>query len=909
MPDPTPRPTPAPQPLTHSARTIDKATLVSIEVPRDPGTDASLQLNQALAKFSFLRHLALQPGEVRAVRDHLERSQRHPELPYTAPNSPTIWDLLARFEDSRYPTNLPSPSKLSDVPLDALRNFGKAVEVLRSYPTLTQSPPKLALGALAASPPAYMQAAPGAPPAMARKTALLLRAARYANRRLELRTTAAATVLPIGWINLERLEMAPAGIVRGELLATIPLAPLEETAVVQKEWSVTTKEFTSIVTDSLEDISETGVTDNTELAQGTQSQQQHNNQFNITGTVSGGIPVISGSSTSGFTAQDAESQSATESRKHAKTVTQKASSRSKQEHKVTISTTTVTGSSETTTRTLKNPSSTDPIRIDYFSMMREWRVRLYRYGLRLTYDIVIPEPGAALREAYAYLAYLRSLTGPFVFPEKLETIAGNNYESLADKYQASVPVPPQDTYVITVSTPLTGLSGADNAIHDCPVTFTVKPDYQVRAVQIDAEISSPAQIQINFDAVGTDFRYHGGNATLPTRTLKRASDPNINFLSGATGDQTIVFIVQGADAAAIVLTVETNPTAQAMARWRSDVWNALYNAAQARYYAQQQDIAAKIADLEAQLLNVDTLTLRREESEEIMKVAVATLVGNWVGPMWTDLQNIAAQANPPQPQNVGPLLAGTAFAGNPWSGLDIAELVAAVPDEEYVRFVNQAIEWENVVTFLYPYFWDIPASWNFIRTIQHRDPTRQAFLRAGSARVVLTVRKGWERKWTNFVETGEMTEPASSNSPYMTIAEEMAAYDDRNYPGIPPANPGEKAVRLEDGVYTIATRSVAANANPVTIDVQSSKGFLLDRPVVIDAYDPSDPLQESKKVVAIPSATSITVESLGFAHDASDGGFRVFQPGEKGVLIAEWNEYTPTSGTDIAVTSNLHAIA
>ena len=113
----------------------------------------------------------------------------------------------------------------------------------------------------------------------------------------------------IGLMNFERLEIAPAGIVRGELIATIPLAPLEETAVVQKEWSVTSKEFTSIVTDSLENYSETGVTDNTELSQSTTSQNQHSNQFNITGTVSGGIDdIFDAKSTSGFTTQDTSSE-------------------------------------------------------------------------------------------------------------------------------------------------------------------------------------------------------------------------------------------------------------------------------------------------------------------------------------------------------------------------------------------------------------------------------------------------------------------------------------------------------------------------------------------------------------------------------------------------------------------------
>jgi hypothetical protein len=45
------------------------------------------------------------------------------------------------------------------------------------------------------------------------------------------------------------------------------------------------------------------VTDNTELTQSSTSQMQHQNQFNITGTVSGGIPLISGSTTTAFTDQ------------------------------------------------------------------------------------------------------------------------------------------------------------------------------------------------------------------------------------------------------------------------------------------------------------------------------------------------------------------------------------------------------------------------------------------------------------------------------------------------------------------------------------------------------------------------------------------------------------------------------
>ena len=49
-----------------------------------------------------------------------------------------------------------------------------------------------------------------------------------------------------------------------------------------------------------------------------------------------------------------------------------------------------------------------------------------------------------------------------------------------------------------------------------------------------------------------------------------------------------------------------------------------------------------------------------------------------------------------------------------------------------------------------------------------------------------------------FVQDGTVDADIShpSTGPYLTIAQEIAAYDDRNYPGIPPANPAKAAVRL-----------------------------------------------------------------------------------------------------------------
>jgi hypothetical protein len=109
---------------------------------------------------------------------------------------------------------------------------------------------------------------------------------------------------------------------------------------------------------------------------------------------------------------------------------------------------------------------------------------------------------------------------------------------------------------------------------------------------------------------------------------------------------------------------------------------------------------------------------------------------------------------------------------------------------EFAKFLHQAIEWENVLYFAYPYFWDSPKNWTLKQALSHPDSLHRTFLRAGSARVVLTIRPGFEESFAALIETGAFgTLPG--NHPYMTIAQEMKAYAQTNYPGIPTANPGD----------------------------------------------------------------------------------------------------------------------
>ena len=147
---------------------------------------------------------------------------------------------------------------------------------------------------------------------------------------------------------------------------------------------------------------------------------------------------------------------------------------------------------------LENPSATDPIRIDYYSLMRKWYVALYRYGLRLTYDIAIPEPGAAMREIYETLAKLQAQAGmTFSFALRSSQISDQQppppgMEQLPRSGkrvwdQASLPPPPGTPLTPTPYQTVVETASGWNFI---TLSFTVPEGYWITSAVFQANVGS-----------------------------------------------------------------------------------------------------------------------------------------------------------------------------------------------------------------------------------------------------------------------------------------------------------------------------------------------------------------------------------------------------------------------------------
>jgi len=75
---------------------------------------------------------------------------------------------------------------------------------------------------------------------------------------------------------------------------------------------------------------------------------------------------------------------------------------------------------------------------------------------------------------------------------------------------------------------------------------------------------------------------------------------------------------------------------------------------------------------------------------------------------------------------------------------------------DYISLVHEALDWDNMLVSLYPYFWDTNAAAEGKPFLDHPDPAHREFLRAGAAKVVLPIRPGYEQKVLSLLEYGEV---------------------------------------------------------------------------------------------------------------------------------------------------------
>jgi len=226
--------------------------------------------------------------------------------------------------------------------------------------------------------------------------------------------------------------------------------------ITHREWSVTTSTFESIVQDSFTGFSETGVTEKTDLSQATDNETKHSSALDVNGSVSasydGGAYSVTASTGVDYRQQTDTQQIEKDSVAHSLATTRNASTRTMKEHKISFRVSSVAGAEDQSVRVITNPSDTNAMRVDYFQLLRKWQVDLIRYGLRMTYDIVIPNPGLDLIGRVLEIQAIDEMltTTSYSFGLHITDVKpGNgNWLDLSEQYGVELDPPPEESLPI-----------------------------------------------------------------------------------------------------------------------------------------------------------------------------------------------------------------------------------------------------------------------------------------------------------------------------------------------------------------------------------------------------------------------------------------------------------------------------
>ncbi len=391
------------------------------------------------------------------------------------------------------------------------------------------------------------------------------------------------------------------------------------------------------------------------------------------------------------------------------------------------------------------PATNGHIRGIYRWLNKVYDAQILNYGQRMMFEFVVPEPAAyfiyALIENPPKDNELIKPVPPAMYgaPLKPSHLTRTNYLDFVAKYQVrNVQAPPPEFQHVAVFDKQDKVQ--DGSDFGRGTKIDVPTGYQAYGATVMADYIFTKDESHHFRVMvgGTDFdvsNYWGSTYRSLSTRLKEVG---------------VAYHLYRAWSFALAIEVHCRLTPEGFAKWQQAAFDSIMEA----YLVQKADYEEKLAALAIQqgvkILGRNPLENRRIEREELKKLTLMMLTAD---------NDIARNS----------ILPG--FEPN-------IDLLKACINGSWIRFFENAFEWNNLMYVLYPYFWGRKARW--ISALHFTDPDLDfaAFLKAGAARVQVPVRPGFEKAVAYFCQFGVIWEgndpPLRDDDLYVPIVDEIA---------------------------------------------------------------------------------------------------------------------------------------
>lgn len=115
--------------------------------------------------------------------------------------------------------------------------------------------------------------------------------------------------------------------------------------------------------------------------------------------------------------------------------------------------------------------------------------------------------------------------------------------------------------------------------------------------------------------------------------------------------------------------------------------------------------------------------------------------------------------------------------GDSFTNFGIEKTQAMDNYASFAKFMEQAFEWDIMSYTFYPYYWGNRENWLEMFQSENDDKIFRSFLQSGMARVMVTVRPGFENAVMHFMEFGQIWNggqvPIIGDPLYLSIVDEL----------------------------------------------------------------------------------------------------------------------------------------
>lgn len=361
-----------------------------------------------------------------------------------------------------------------------------------------------------------------------------------------------------------------------------------------------------------------------------------------------------------------------------------------------------------------------------------YEARTFNYGSRLLYDVIVPEPAATFREAIGRpRSGLPMPVRPAPFTVRPEELTSFNWAYYATGHHATgVDAPPADQVVVSeafAKQPKDPFSSdaATNTVTWAEARTTRIPKGYRATRYVIVVMSSSYPAGLASVSVGTKtIRLAPANGTfVKTGRLdgERESVPVAVHVTSNSVDWGVFGI-------AVAIEIICEATDELTGAWQVKTHGQIVDANRSRF--QEFAEAAATRDATARL-TLQAMQQGRKVgivSTEVKRTALAYLTGQ----SFAGFNATAVDAS-----------------GFPYPNATATGVLAA-----YIRFLEQAIEWDHIAYAFLPYFWGAQTSWVSKLVAVEPDRSFADFLTSGAARVVLPVRPGYETAFERFLQKG-----------------------------------------------------------------------------------------------------------------------------------------------------------